>query len=519
MSIDRIRDRINDKVDWREWLDFKEVFKDKGNQGIVGLFNVKNDDDKDIVFKFSQHINDIILHENIVMSGLNDLSLFCPHFCQSYGVMDCKIRTDYYSNKTPFEYENNHYTHKHVLFMEYIKTKKLFYYIHKKGVNENILYSVIKQVLLAISIAQRQKKFTHNDLHSDNIMMKRCNKNDVFLYILDDSNQFCVPTLGYYPVIIDFGFSYISDMEDKPLFIDLSQTDAGFMSDRFDWVADPKLFLVTISDQIKFHRKSKKSLRLRRVVRNLFFPLKIDWQRAWDNTEEMSAINYVIEILNNYNNKFGSIFRRQINSCADLLQSLIILPLEKREYKDIGKLYKIWLDEWCKIEDEFTKDFEKMYVLQGVIEAARIVRPDYIDIGTREIAISEFRNKVHDRVNHISKFCKFRKSINFEKMLCSLYLLTKCVEGILYIVMTVKMGEKEKLYKKLPLQSVEQIYAAISSNIPDEYVYNKNTVVHVLDCVKKTRKSVKLERDVIDEVNNIHHLCRGTYLYDKMKLG
>ena len=25
---------------------------------------------------------------------------------------------------------------------------------------------------------------------------------------MDNDNQFCVPTFGYYPVIIDFGFSY-----------------------------------------------------------------------------------------------------------------------------------------------------------------------------------------------------------------------------------------------------------------------------------------------------------------------
>ena len=88
-------------------------------------------------------------------------------------------------------------------------------------------------------------------------MIKKCNKDLVFLYKLDDENQFCVPSMGHIGIIIDYGFSYISDMKDGPLYASLCHTDVGFMSDRFDWVADPKLFLVTVSDEIKEMRKTK----------------------------------------------------------------------------------------------------------------------------------------------------------------------------------------------------------------------------------------------------------------------
>jgi hypothetical protein len=127
-----------------------------------------------------------------------------------------------------------------------------------------IIVFYYKTSFTAIAIAQKEKKFTHYDLHSFNVMIKKCDKDLVFLYKLDDDNQFCVPTLGYYPVIIDFGFSYISDMDDGPLWPSLAHTDVGFMSDRFDWVADPKLFLVTVLDKIKDKRNSKKSKKFKK---------------------------------------------------------------------------------------------------------------------------------------------------------------------------------------------------------------------------------------------------------------
>ena len=44
----------------------------------------------------------------------------------------------------------------------------------------------------------------------------------------------------------------------------------NFMSDRFDWVADPKLFLVTVSNEIRYKRKTKISLKLKHIVKNIF---------------------------------------------------------------------------------------------------------------------------------------------------------------------------------------------------------------------------------------------------------
>ena len=123
---------LNKEKEWTKWLKFVRYLS-KGKQGIVGIFeplnnfkkgdkiiyknkigtiidfdyesesyNIKLDDDKDdiiintnkdnikindkYVFKLSQYINHLPLHEYIIMKQLEDIS-YCPHFCKGFGVV------------------------------------------------------------------------------------------------------------------------------------------------------------------------------------------------------------------------------------------------------------------------------------------------------------------------------------------------------------------------------------------------------------------------------------------------
>ena len=506
----------NKHKDWQEWLSFDILFNKPGKQGYVGLMDLKNKDDKKkkYIFKFSQYINYLINHESIVMKGLNEISLYCPHFCKSFGKILCKVDPKNLKEGNPFNTESKYSITKETLLSEYIdKSSKFYNYIRAiDRISENVLYSTIKQVLLAVTIAQKKKQFTHYDLHSFNIMMRKCNKDAVFLYVLDNENQFAIPTCGHYPVIIDFGFSYILDMEDNPLWSSLAHTDVGFMSDRFDWVADPKLFLVTVSGEIKEKRKSKRARKLRRVVKNLFYPLDIDWDSGWDKGEKQGAADYVTEMIRDYNP--GSLlFNKYEHYCIDLIQSMIILPIEEQDYNDIGTSYTIFIKEWMKIENQISSPFYNLYILKGIMDAARYVRAAYMCQSTRLDSIRTFRHQVHNRIGEVTNFCKI-DNLHFEKMLCSLFIFSKCVEGVLYDIITTRMNEKENEYKKLPLKSIEQIYGAIEANISDDYVYNKNTTVFIFDAFKENCNTFKIPEEYINNINKIHPMARGTYIYD-----
>ena len=509
---------------WQDWLSFDQTFKKPGKQGLVGLLNLKNLNNEDkkneektsrkYIFKISQYINYLVQHENTIMSGLNDISPFCPHFCKGIGYFTTKINPKCRKDGNPFELSCKYPIEKEVLLCEYVdKSRKFYDFIKNPKIPEKVLYSTIKQILLAISIAQKKKRFAHYDLHSYNIMMKKCNKDAVFLYVLDDDNQFCIPTFGYYPVIIDFGFSYIEDMDDSPLWTSLAHTNAGFMSDRFDWVADPKLFLVTVSQEIKAERKSKRGKKLRRIVRNLFYPITMDWESGWDNVEdEQGAADYITEMVADYNT-CSDLFDEYEHYCIDLIQSLIILPLEKQSYENIHKSYGTFLHEWIKIEDEISNPFYSLYILKGLVDAAREVRSDYIHKEWRKEAVNGFKNMVYDRINSVSQFCRPKK-INFEIMLCSLLVLARSSEGILHEVIEKKMVEKEREYGKMPVKSIEQIYATIEVNLSNKYNFNKNTTVFVFNCVVEDTDILTLGEEEIESINEIDPLCQGSELYD-----
>ena len=347
-------------------------------------------------------------------------------------------------------------------------------------------------------------------------MVKKCNKDLVFLYKIDNENQFCVPTLGHYPIIIDYGFSFIEDMNDNPLWASLAHTDVGFMSDRFDWVADPKLFLVTVAGEIKEKRRTKKSRILKQTVKKIFKPLTIDWESGWDDVEEQGAADYVLEMLESYNSN-SRLFEDYDYYCIDIIQSLIILPLEEQKYDDIGNTYKIFLNEWIKIENEISNHFYNLYILRELVNIARNIRPDYLNLKTRKESICDFTRGVYAAIDKVTKFC-VPKNVHFEKMLCSLLMLAKNIEGVLYEIISSQMKDKQKEYDKMPVDNIEQIYGKIASEIEDEYVYNKNTKVMIIDNVNKNCNIFQIPEEELDNINNLHPLTIGTYinkLYEK----
>lgn len=74
----------------------------------------------------------------------------------------------------------------------------------------SILLSVIMQCLFSIYIMAINGIF-HNDLHWDNILIKKINKGGVFNYIINNKH-YTVPNFGYVAIIWDFGLSIHYDL-------------------------------------------------------------------------------------------------------------------------------------------------------------------------------------------------------------------------------------------------------------------------------------------------------------------
>ena len=133
-----------------------------------------------------------------------------------------------------------------VLFYEYIPGYSLSKIIKKKKdtVSVKTIIASIKIIMTSLYCAFKQVGFTHYDLHTSNILMKKCDPDLVFVIHDGSGNAFALPTFGYIPSIIDFGFSYIDTIDNGPMYQSLAHTNVGFVSCAMDKFADTKLFLM-----------------------------------------------------------------------------------------------------------------------------------------------------------------------------------------------------------------------------------------------------------------------------------
>lgn len=499
-------------------LKFDKKFKKNGKQGVVGL--MKDDDNNKYVFKFSQYFDYLAKHEFIISQSLKEISSFCPNFCKPVGFTQKDVDAKYKKKTEPFNISKKRIpVNKDVLLLEYINTETKFYdFIQNDDIPEKVLYSILKQILLAILVAQKQKKFTHYDLHSDNILIKKCDKDDSILYVIDEDNQFLINTMGYYPVIIDYGFGYVKELEDRPMWCSLAHTNVGFTSNKFDKYADAKLFLITVSGEIKDERKTIKSRILRRMVKNMFFKLKLDWESGWDEDKKRGISEYMLVNLEKLEDKHDSeVFKKYPHYCIDLIQSLIILPIEEQDYKDYKESYLAFIKQWTKIEKIIKSSFYSIYVLKQIITSARMVRPYYLDKKTSEKAVLYFKQDVIDIVSKFRKFADFSK-INFEIFLCSLFVFSKCVEGLINYKYIKYDKKKEQSYKKLPFESNEEIFRIIEHNLPNEYTFNNNSSLIVLDSLEEKTSYIELNEDIVKKLNTIEDQeFKTDYVYDLYK--
>ena len=498
---------------WNEWLRLKKIFKRSGKQGIVGLFE-STEDNFQYIFKLSQYMNYLPEHELSVSKSIKRISSYCPNFVNHIGTINIDIEPDR-NEKNPFEIKSKYPIEKKVLLSQNIEhSKKLINYIRSKKIDEDVILSIIKQTLLAISIAQKKENFTHYDLHSNNIMIKRCNKDLVFLYVLDEHSQYYVPSYGYYPVIIDYGFSYAKEMEGEVLWPSLNFTNIGFSSHIYDQIADPKLFLVTVSDEFDSYKHCKTSKKFRKIIRNIYGELDIDWSSGWDTNIKKCISDHIYDYMKDIS-KFSHTFHNYPYYCIDILQTLIQCPIENNNKKDIDIPFSTFIYEFIKIEKEISSPFYCIYLLKCIVDIARIVKEDYVN-SNKERAVNYFKTSFLERVDSISKFCNL-KDIHYEKMLCSLLCLEGPLERIIHKYTTRYTEKKEKDHRKIKYDTPEKVVGVLTMDLPDDYIFNENTKVAVVDMYHERFYIKNIDDEDIDLINSFDSISKGCELYKILK--
>jgi hypothetical protein len=252
----------------KQTLNFQKVFNTDSVQGIAGVATIETDIPikatqdqiehvenlcQQIVFKLSVEVNRTIEHEFFILKKLNQLRKFCPNFVGTYGLLNAYVNKSFFDDpnpktlKNPFEIKNN-VVPSNYLLLEYVGDvtfRHVYNYADKQTVT-----GVLLSVLCALQAAQTKLKFTHYDLHSDNILMRKVEDTAYFAYII---NGKCMvyPTHGWYPVIIDMGSSYIDGIDERPTRTSIRHYQDGLQSTNYDPLSDLHHFILSAVSRLE----------------------------------------------------------------------------------------------------------------------------------------------------------------------------------------------------------------------------------------------------------------------------
>jgi hypothetical protein len=229
MNFEQVSNDIRQNFD--SW-EFNNVFERKGIAAVCGTLKRKIDTNyPEIVYKISAYHDRVCEHEEMILSKINELKQYTPHFVGLYDSKVIPITNKFIDDNAKYicKCENcksdKNKNEKHtlftttqntkdsrerlVLFLEYVSNIHLK---HALRANDNQLSACqLIMSLAAVHQGIEHANLCHYDLHIDNILLKECELDSYFAYRFKNGKMLLTPTRGYYPVIIDFGTSHIAD--------------------------------------------------------------------------------------------------------------------------------------------------------------------------------------------------------------------------------------------------------------------------------------------------------------------
>jgi hypothetical protein len=200
----------------KRWITNLKVLSTSSAEGIALSGSVQFGD-TNLVLKFPKYKNtDSIVHEYLVGQTLNDIREDgISNFMFVYGMFKCDTIYDAYADQgkgklgsmtsvcstaTPKNITN-------FLMVEHIPGDSLESLLPILTIKETLL--IIIQLFLALEYAKTKYGFAHNDLHCENVRLRRFNRPMTFSYPYK-STTVNIST-KYLPVIIDYGMAVVDN--------------------------------------------------------------------------------------------------------------------------------------------------------------------------------------------------------------------------------------------------------------------------------------------------------------------
>jgi len=492
----------------------------QGKQGVVGIVRIQ---DTLYVYKISQYMNHLCEHEYLMMKALESLHEYCPHFCRAVALINCSLHPHFRDGDS---IENPFTSHPQsiilpVLLMEYIpKSIAFLSMIDDTSIPLSRVFSVLKQTLAATTIAQRSVGFVHYDLHALNILLRVTHVNTVHMYILNHEQSIVIPTYGFSPAIIDYGFSRANNMQKQPLSCSLAFTDSGYMSPMFDAVADMRVLLVSLTDDLISKRPlGHRVQRFVSLVYNLFKELPIDWESGWDVRDEPAVIDQLFEYIENIEEE-SPLFHQYAHFCLDMLQSIIELPIcsstQEGSLRELEETYTIMVRAFLGIEHLIQNTFYALYTFRCITNLVRLHMASYLSESDtiRQDAVIQFSTGLEKIMYDIAKISpeKLHKTISVELLLCSIVAFVEQFEWQIQRLTNKLYTTKKREYAQMKVNNISDILCMLDIVFPDTYQFEESTEIRVFDAINKSESSFQLPTQYISILNEIEPFERSTYL-------
>lgn len=470
----------------------------EGKQGSIGF--ILKDGKRILAFKTSKYVDYLVEQEYCIGLGLSIMTCLSPHFTAPLEI------------ESGFDSENPEDS---ALFLEYVPHWKSLSKLVLKLDNEPTIMSIALQVICSIYGAQLLCNFTHYDLHSQNVLVQHCDANIHYLFSFGENEHVLLPTFGYLPKIIDYGFSYCAPpgVHSVPFHSTLDHTHVGFTTPVFDPWNDIRLLLVTIADDFKY---ADYPIQLTNVIKNLFGSMPIQWDSGWERFSKVSANKHVNHKCKEHLTQNLTLFRK-LYWVDILMGGLGKLPFKKHDTDQLDVALQSVETEFSLVEN-LTQDADTLEIIfKRIVDSVRELKKPFLGSnGSQRWALDEFRKDISSLIDEQLKFATI-PDINWELLFGGILLLAQSVEGLVADFLEEYQEQRQHYYSQMKIKSVFECITMLQCVYDQPWILDNDSKIYHIDLIQRRNREFKVHPDHQSLIAKAPHYKRGQVLYDLVK--
>jgi len=514
-------------------LQYYKIFNEDTSQGVVGLLRPTNKGQKSLrldksanylsatdyffvadepshpiyVFKIPKEVSTLADHEYKVAKDMEDLSMYLPHYNRIFEIkrnVKCYI-PDKYNKHVEYNPFSQYNCLRDVLIAEYIPSKLTLLKYVKTTKFCGCTDSLIHQLTLALFLAQQEKKFTHYDLHLENILLRRCLKRTFFMYkFLYEGVTFnrLIYTDGYFPVLFDYGFAYSQSSENTSYNNSLFFTNKGYTPFMFDEITDFKTLIVRLAHIQNCPQKFKK-IADKTFLKSKHLKFNLVKETGWLKTKFLSIAKIVHRRLKKVMSKLDSDYEdsfvyKELESIIDLFGVLIKLPIGQSTFKTstVDNTVQTFLGEWKKIDVWFSSVVvdDKLNIMKRIFETI-----NELILEEEEDITHQFKLRLFEIFDEFGDFVNVQ-NLNYGHFLTSIIEISNFIEYITYN----EIQRYKMLFNFSDFMDSWSLFTSLEELVYSDkpHHFEENDSIVIFDCIEKSVSSFDLkDTDVIEALN------------------